>query len=176
MVYFLIIILSLINNWGVQLAYYYYRVRKDKYAFRGQKTLLQYYTGYIGDGLIAPVINILIYYSIVNTGYSLVLSDLVWCYVGGLTLDIVVHYIQGRYALTNWSMPYPFRWNFAGFWHMISFPIQIGYLLLFGKVFATYGAEAWCLISIAGLMILFVVLYCIDNDWLKLRKSLHSTP
>lgn len=178
----LIVILSLIMNWFVQLSYYLWRKHKDRLAFAGQKTLLNYYTGVIGDGVIVPVINVLIYYIIYNlsqirgTGETGVIggnNGLFYAFMAGLTLDFLAHYFQGKLKLTNWSMPKPFHWNFAGYWHMVSFPFQMGYLVLFfwligtnwsnllsgsGTVLATIGV--WCL------MALFVVLYCLDNKWI----------
>lgn len=185
--YLVIIIVSLINNWGVQLAYYFYRKRKDPKAFRGQKTLLHYYTGYIGDGIIAPLINILIYYFMVNIRYKPTVYELIWVFVLAVLLDILTHFYQGKMKMTNWSMPRPFQWNFAGYWHMVSFPIQISYLLLFfwilvrnsERVVANQSMLA-ATAGVFGLMAAFLVLYHFDNRTSQttsktLRKSYLSS-
>lgn len=168
--YIVIITLSLINNWGVQLGYYIYRKAKDPDAFWGQRTLLQYYTGYIGDVIIVPLINILIYYFMVNIGYKPRLFELVGAYGAALVLDFFTHFYQGKTKMTNWSMPRPFRWNFAGYWHMISFPIQISYLLLFlwllvhnGMRVLSDGKLVATTIGVIALMWMFLILYRIDN-------------
>lgn len=90
-----------------------------------------------------------------------------------LILDIAAHYVQGRLKLVNWSMPKPFKWNFAGYWHMISFPFQIGYILLFFNILImnidivmSEVVIRYALYSVLGLMIVFILLYCRDNKWL----------
>lgn len=178
----LIAILSLVMNWGVQLSYYLWKKRKNKRTFAGQKTLLDYYTGYIGDGAIVPIINVLIYYVIliiseerkigviggIGGGRGLFLALVV-----GLAIDILAHYLQGKLKLINWSMPRPFRWNFAGYWHMFSFPIQIAYLaLFFGTMVSNFSivlanlSTRLATAAIVGLMLLFCFLYGKDNRWI----------
>lgn len=171
--YVLIFFASFILNWGVQLSYYLYRTRKDPRAFVGQRTLLQYYSGYIGDAIIVPLINVLILYVIVNIGRKEGVEGLEG--IGGmivfaLILDIVTHFHQGYAGHTNWSMPKPFRWNFAGKWHMVSFFIQVSYLLFYLLIFftklLTMIRELNYLpvnIAIWILMITFLVLYRIDT-------------
>lgn len=167
--YFLILVASFILNYGVQLSYYIWTKWRNPRAFGGQKTLLQYYTGYIGDGIIVPLINILIYYIIVSIGYRVTSYELVAASVIALVLDAATHYVQGKMKMTNWSMPKPFQWNFAGYWHMVSLPIQVSYLLLFFRLLVENRwriAGSWQLLTAAGgvlaLMAMFLVLYRID--------------
>ncbi len=180
--YLVIIVVSLILNWGVQLSYYLWRIRKNPEAFAGQKTLLHYYTGYIGDGIIAPLINILIFYVIVRLGQKEGLEGLGGIeelikrqpmgaiFVLTLVLDVITHYYQGKTKMINWSMPKPFQWNFAGKWHMISFSIQISYLLLFLWLLVHNGTRIlsnWSMLAatvgIFALMASFLILYHFDN-------------
>lgn len=168
--YLFIIIATFILDYGVQLGYYLYRIRKNPQAFTGQKTLLEYYTGWLGDGIIAPLINILIYYVMVNIGYILSVYDLVISFLLALLFDFLAHFIQGKTKMTNWSMPKPFQWNFAGKWHMVSFSIQTSYLLLFLWLLVHNGerivAEQSLLaatLGVFGLMAAFLILYLIDN-------------
>ncbi len=172
-IYIGIIIISLIMNWGVQLSYYLRSKRKNKQAFAGQKTLLQYYTGYLGDGIIVPLINILICYVIERSGVPITQNIIIGMLGVGILFDIAAHYFQGIFKLTNWSMPKPFRWNFAGYWHMVSFPIQIAYLVYFFWLLMIDWFYVWhtsetklAMIGVWMLMALFVVLYMLDNNWL----------
>ncbi|MCL4359960.1 hypothetical protein M1555_01740 [Patescibacteria group bacterium] len=182
-----IIFLSLFMNWFVQLGYYIYRKQRDTDAFKGEKTLLQYYTGFIGDGIIVPVINVLVYYIIVSisqrTGQDMFaviggFAGLTLAFGVGLGIDVMAHYAQGKLGLTNWSMPRPFHWNFPGWWHMISFPVQMAYLFLFFRVvftrprsvFAAPGPAAATL-GILTLMISFVVLYKADEQRFRLPRN-----
>lgn len=179
--YFLVFIASFILNYGVQLSYYVWKKRRNPRAFAGEKTLLQYYTGYIGDGIIVALINILIYYIIVRLGVKEGPEG-----VGGLgelikrqpmgalfslaiTIDVVTHYIQGKAKMINWSMPKPFHWTFPGYWHMVSLPIQATYLLLFFRLLVENRwriVGSWQLLMATGgvlaLMAVFFVLYRID--------------
>ncbi len=180
--YLFILIATFILDFGVQLGYYLWRTRKDPKAFAGQKTLLHYYTGWFGDGVIAPLINVLIFYVIVRLGGKegkegieelgeMIKKEPMAALFGlALVLDVATHYIQGKTKMVNWSMPRPFHWNFAGYWHMISFPIQISYLLLFLWLIIHNGRrimESQPLVAaslgIFGLMAVFLVLYHFDN-------------
>lgn len=171
--YFIIALVSLFLNWFVQLGYYLYKKRQNPRAFVGQRTLLDYKTGYLGDGVIVPLINILIYYVIIKTGYRLQVYELVFAFTLALLIDILAHYLQGRLKLTNWSMPEPFRWNFAGHWHMVSFPIQITYILLYYYIVILYWntlvGQRDLISAVAGaaiLMLFFGFLYARDNRWI----------
>lgn len=158
-----IYLVSFILNYGVQLSYYFWK----KGTFAGQRTLLNYYTGYLGDGIIVPVINIFIYYIIVNTGIPKNILPFVFL---ALILDFFTHYLQGKLKLINWSMPKPFKWNFAGYWHMVSFPIQISYLLMFFYIvfsrWNTILTQSSLVAATAGVFslgILFLMLFAKDT-------------
>ena len=161
-----IVVLSLVNNWLVQLVYYL----KTKEKHVGQRTLLQYYTGYLGDGLIAPVINVLVFYILYSLGFWPGWNLFILALVGAIVLDIVVHCLQGKLKLVNWSMTEPYCWNFAGKWHMISLPIQMTYLFVFTEalwlktkdIFLNFGMTV-AADTIFVLMALFVLLYLKDN-------------
>lgn len=164
-----ILAVSLIANWFVQLSYYFYQKRRDSNAFHSQRTLLNYYTGYVGDGMILPVLNVLIFLLLASISFKpgafLIISSLAI----GLIADIFTHYLQGKKALTNWSMPKPFEWNFVGYWHMVSFPVQIGYISLFLITFflrfhqiIKNPASILFVLGAFGLMVLFLVLFIID--------------
>lgn len=169
--YLLIYLVSLFFNWLVQLSYYLSVTRKKPQAFEGYKTLFDYYTGIIGDGIIVPLINILIYIFILNSGYQPSILTIVEALTIGITLDVAFHYAQARLELVNWSMPGRFQWNFAGRWHMISFPIQISYLALFVFALRTHWglmlsnpALKTATIGISGLCLLFLFLFAIDYE------------
>lgn len=171
--YLAIYAISLFLNWLVQLGYYLFTTHKDPRAFAGQKTLLEYYTGFIGDGIIVPLINILIFIFIVNSGFEVSFSTILVALAAGLGLDVLTHYFQGKAELTNWSMPEPFSWNFAGKWHMISFPIQISYLCLFLIAFwhdrslaLFHRSLAVASLEIVGLCALFFFLFLKDYDFI----------
>lgn len=162
-------VVSLFLNWLVQLGYYHYARRKDPNAFTGQRTLLDYHTGVIGDGIIVPLINILIAFVLLNLHFWPTRTLLVQAFGLALTLNALTHYFQARLALVNWSMPKPYNWNPAGYWHMVSFPIQISYLLLFFFALLGYWEKIMssvllrnATLSVFGLMFLFLLLFLKD--------------
>lgn len=171
--YLLIYLSSLSLNWLVQLGYYLYCKQKNPRAFAGQKTLLNYYTGFIGDGIVVPLINTLIYTFILNSSFRPSLLTILSAIAIGLGLDILAHYIQGRFKMVNWSMPKPFDWNFAGRWHMISLPIQMGYITLSAFAFWESRGSVFVartlylpLLGIILLCALFCFMFAKDYDWI----------
>ena len=163
-----IIALSLILNWLVQLAYYLYKVGKNPKAFGSHRTLLDYYTGYIGDGIILPIINVLIFFLLRSLNFPLD-NLIIGISVGmGIAANVLVHYFQGKKELTNWSMPKPFDWNFAGKWHMISFPIQASYIgifintLLLRNELINGRGQMLLILAVFALFFLFIILLIKD--------------
>jgi hypothetical protein len=166
--YLLIITLSLIANWFVQLGYYFYKVHINTLAFSGERTLADYTTGFIGDALLLPVMNAAILFVILKSKIRLVRRD--FCYIVpiGLVADILLHFLQGYLKLTNWSMPRPFQWDFVSYWHMVSFFFQISFVFLFLYVVVRHMFRrdlrqvlqaVWLVFGIMGL---FVMLFLYD--------------
>lgn len=169
----IIVLVSLINNWFVQLGYYVYAKNKNPHSFDGHKTLLDYWTGVVGDGVIVPFINVFIYFVIVSTGASITLSMIFYSYILALGLDIFVHYFQASQSMTNWSMPRPFHWNGAGKWHMFSFPLQIAYLLIYLYTLITYYDVILHAISllVSFAMTLLLSLFFLFLFWVDYKKN-----
>lgn len=168
-----ILILSLTLNWFVQLSYYIYKINLQPLAFQGQKTLLEYLTGIIGDGLIAPIINVVVFVFFTTIHLKPQKRTVIKMFALALITDILVHFFQGALSLTNWSMPKPFVWNFAGYWHMVSLPTQMTYLYYFFYTVVKNWREVKNkvalkkpILAVFGLMLLFVVLFFIDNRWI----------
>lgn len=168
-----VFIISLILNWLMQLSYYTLTISQNPHAFLGQRTLLQYYTGVYGDGVIAPLINILAIYFFLFINFKPKKNVVLKMFGLALLTDIFDHLFWGLLKLTNWSMPKPFVWDFSGYWHMVSLPIQMTYLYVyFYAVIVNWEKaqkERSLKISVGivfGLMLLFLVLFLIDNKWI----------
>lgn len=129
--YICIICGSLVFNWFVQFTYFLYESHVNPHAFSGERTLVDYKTGFIGDLVLLPILNSLILYMILKSKTKLVRAELIGLGLAGLTADFLLHFFQGYLKLTNWSMPIPFRWDFVGYWHMCSFFFQISFVILF---------------------------------------------
>ncbi|MCL5675844.1 MAG: hypothetical protein M1120_01825 [Patescibacteria group bacterium] len=168
-----VFIISLFLNWLVQLFYYLVTVSYNPGAFLGKRILLDYTTGVIGDGLIVPVINVFILNFLILSRVKLNKLVTIAVLVLSLLTDFLAHFFQGLLNLTNWSMPRPFQWNFAGYWHMVSLFLQMTYLYLFFyavtvshvRIRKDIKLQA-CVVGVFSLMLLFLILFLKDNRWI----------
>lgn len=165
--YVAIILVSLIANWFVQLGYYLYETSRNPLVFHGERTLMDYKTGFIGDLVLIPIMNAVILYIILKSKSNLVRLHLYHVALCGLLADILLHFFQGYLRLTNWSMPRPFQWDFVSYWHMVSFFFQISFVILF--VYVTIRRLAiddkrvlMATYVVFGMMGLFVLLFLQD--------------
>ena len=129
--YVAIILVSLVANWFVQFGYYLYETGRNPSVFHGERTLLDYKTGFIGDLVLLPIMNALVLYIILTSQRKLSRLHLYHVALLGLMADVLLHFFQGYLRLTNWSMPRPFQWDFVSYWHMVSFFFQISFVILF---------------------------------------------
>ncbi len=169
----LVIIISLIFNWFVQLFYYLYQTSINPQVFAGVKTLFDYQTGVIGDVLILPVTNMLIIFVFLQLPKDAKRLPFLGVFGFGALTDFLMHYMQGRLGLINWSMPKPFQWDFVSYWHMISLFFQLSYLFAFFYLVIRYRKDLkhgpWVKDAVAGvfsLLILFIILFLHDYNWL----------
>lgn len=165
--YVLIVCISLLFNWFIQLAYFLYRTHINPHAFAGERTLLDYTTGVIGDVVIVPLINVTILYIALHTPVRLSRKLVLWIAGSSLLIDIATHFFQGYLRLTNWSMPKPFEWDFVSYWHMISYFFQMSFIVLFLYLVAQGAFRRGAGIlhatrAVFALMATFVVLFVWD--------------
>jgi hypothetical protein len=137
--YALIICVSLIFDWFIQLTYYIVVTHHNPSAFSGQRTLFDYKTGIIGDVLLVPITNAAILYVLLHAQPKLTKRAYAIVAILGLFTDITLHFMQGYLKLENWSMPKPYEWNFVSYWHMVSFLLQISFIILFFYIAITSG-------------------------------------
>lgn len=120
--------LSLILNFGIPYSYYLYVTRYQQLTFDPHRAINRYLSGMVGDAVCAPAINTLLfltYYQLpITFGTRLFLFAII---IGG-TLTAVLHLTQAKMALTNWSMPEPWKWTFPGKYHMFSATVQFAFL------------------------------------------------
>lgn len=169
----LIFALSFIANWGVQLSYYYLTIAQNPLAFNGLKTLMNYQTGVIGDALLLPIMNDLMFYCLFSLKLTLKKLPLLKIAILSLSVDFLIHALQGALGLTNWSMPKPFQWNLVSYWHMISLFFQLFLILLFFYSAFRYSREIKAnrrinntALAALVLFLIFLVLFIHDYNWL----------
>jgi hypothetical protein len=92
---------------------------------------LTFRSAWIGDGLILPLVNVLMIKALNRWRPSLNSKTLVVPVVGGSLVALLFHIAQGRGALVNWTMPQPWRWNLLGYYHFIFMSTQFAFMLLY---------------------------------------------
>lgn len=169
----LIFALSFIANWGIQLSYYYFTIAQNPLAFNGLKTLMNYQTGVIGDALLLPIMNDLMFYCLFSLKLNFKKLPLLKIAIISLSVDLLIHALQGTLEITNWSMPKPFQWNLVSYWHMISLFFQLLLIFLFFYSVFRYSREIeakrrinnTALVALV-LFLIFLVLFIHDYSWL----------
>lgn len=117
----LLLIVGLITfffSFGVQVGFYLWYKYHQHYLVTQYKTVFDYTSGVIGDGLLVPLTNIFA----VMTMFSIAegfLNFERWLYAGltGFTITYLFHVGQEYYKLINWTMPKVGHWNLLGTYH-----------------------------------------------------------
>jgi hypothetical protein len=174
---------TLLCSWFIQLTYYLIMTHRNPLAFSGEKVLTNYTTGFIGDLVIVPLINVAIVYILLHGKVRLSRLNYVCIILAGLTADFLLHFGQGVLRLTNWSMPQPFHWNFVSYFHMFYFFFQISFVFLFfylayrgvwrrsaGLRRATYSAFSLIVVFIALLLYDYLP---VQSTLARLAQSTH---
>lgn len=81
------------------------------------RSSLNFVSSIFGDGIILPLVNMLIARFIFN---NLGLVNKINVFAGvvfGLIITFYFYITQAIKGLANWSMPAPWHWNFLGVWH-----------------------------------------------------------
>jgi hypothetical protein len=160
--YTAVIAASMIADWFVQLSYYLYETSRNPHIFNGERTLMDYRTGFIGDLILLPIMNAVIFYVLLHSTQKLKRVHLLHVAFLGLAADILLHFFQGYLQLTNWSMPRPYQWDFVSYWHMVSFFFQISFVILFVYIAVRRLSASdrrvvmasYCVVAMMGLFVL----------------------
>lgn len=104
-------------SFGYQLAFFsYYRFFENPILSSG-RNVFSYYSGVVGDGIILPMVNILIFLLLKDIGAHLSMRKFLSFLGLGLLLTVAIHLFQATSNLTNWAMPEPFVWSGIGRFH-----------------------------------------------------------
>lgn len=110
-------IVTLIVAFGIQAAVNEWLLRQDTPLVLHYRTTLEYKSAVIGDGMLMPVINMLIASTLLDWRKSIRLrSFLPALGLSGL-VTATVHWYQASHDLVNWTMPRPYRWTGMGYYH-----------------------------------------------------------
>ena len=141
----------------------------DHHLIKKHRPTLTFRSAIIGDGILLPIISVLMMKSLVKwkpSGASIAAMASV---VGGSSIALAFHVAQGRGGLVNWTMTRPWRWNWLGYYHFIYMSTQFAYMLLYAWLFAEHVGENEVSASqkrdlaiIAGCLVLFGGLLATD--------------
>ncbi len=83
------------------------------------RSSLMYVSSILGDGIILPIVNMLIVSNLIKNKEFIGRLILVLSLFFGLLTTLYFHITQAVQGLVNWSMPKPWEWNFLGVWHAL---------------------------------------------------------
>jgi hypothetical protein len=92
---------------------------------------LTFRSAIIGDGVILPIVNVLMMRSFVRWKPNLVRTSAVIAIPGGSGISLAFHVVQGSQGMVNWTMTRPWRWNLLGYYHFVYMATQFSYMTLY---------------------------------------------
>lgn len=119
----------------MQVIFYWWYKSKDSKFLSHHKTVFDYTSGVIGDGILIPLTNIFAFFALnqinIKTDFSLWIVSL----AGGFALTLGIHFGQKQLGLTNWTMPEVGKWNTLGITHAMFMFCETSFLLYAFSVF-----------------------------------------
>ncbi len=130
------------------------------------RSSLNFISSIVGDGLILPIVNMLIAAFIMKNLSLVNKINVILGFVFGLLITLYFYITQAVQGLVNWSMPTPWHWNFLGVWHFfymlaVSSLISFYVLLLVKKIKKGKAFPVNALFVIGG-VVLFLILLKLD--------------
>lgn len=122
-----------------------------------QRTVLDFKSAIIGDGIILPVVNAVAAYFL-QKQKSEIKKYLPYAFILSILITAYFHIRQGHEGLTNWSMPRPWEWNILGYFHALYMLTVTTLLSLFFLI--AFKKKSFGLITfvLAGIIIFLVIL------------------
>ncbi|MSQ29163.1 MAG: hypothetical protein EXR68_01570 [Dehalococcoidia bacterium] len=102
---------------------------------------LDYKSSIIGDGLVLPVVNMLVASFLLAEWSSITQRELALAAVLGVMVTLYFHITQAVRGLVNWCMPTPWHWNWLGAFHALYMFTVASLLALFYLTVAVVGYE-----------------------------------
>ncbi|HUS17684.1 MAG TPA: hypothetical protein VM536_22025 [Chloroflexia bacterium] len=133
------------------------------------KPTLAFASAWIGDGILLPIINVLMMMALRRWGTRVGRRNTGVALLGGMGIMSAFQYVQATQAMTNYTMPEPWKWTWLGYYHMLYMGSQFAFMLFYflalyqawqaGKVTT---AQKQHLAAIAGMILLFAGLLQLD--------------
>jgi hypothetical protein len=110
-------VVTLIVAFGIQAAVNYWLLRHRSPLVLEYRATLGYSSAVIGDGLLMPIINVLIASNLMDWRRDIRLRSFWPAPVISALVTATVHWYQASHDLVNWTMPRPYRWTGMGYYH-----------------------------------------------------------
>lgn len=124
----IVLILSWINNLFIPLFLYHRKYGLFRKKYKGGGGCNGW--SFVMDGLLAGLMNIVVTNFLLEIGYHFSVNEIVIALGMGALLTFISHVTMSLQKWDIWIMPKPWKWNGAGYWHMISMTLQTGYFFL----------------------------------------------
>lgn len=92
---------------------------------------LTFRSAIIGDGVILPIVNVLMMRSLVRWRPRLGGRGAAIAIPGGSGISLAFHIAQGSQGMVNWTMTRPWKWNLLGYYHFVYMATQFSYMTLY---------------------------------------------
>lgn len=127
------------------------------------RSSLSFRSAIFGDGIILPIVNMIIVSVLLKNKSYLSKRILIWALAVGLLITSYFHIDQATSNLVNWAMPTPWHWNLLGLWHAIymlsvATLISLFFLVSLKMNHKGKGLLLSVLAVIGGLVIFFILL------------------
>jgi hypothetical protein len=133
------------------------------------KPTLAFASAWIGDGILLPIINVLMMMAFRRWGVRVGRRNSAVALLCGFALMGVFQVVQATQGMTNYTMPTPWKWTWLGYYHMLYMGSQFAYMFFYfitvaqvwpaGKVTPRQKRE---LAVICGLLLLFGAILQLD--------------
>lgn len=121
-----ILLASCLNNLIIPYVIYFKKYgffKKRKKGFIGVNMW-----GIIMDGILAGLINIITLDYLLEIKQRMYMQDILFSLVSGFLFMVCCHIYMSVNKWKIWIMPKPWKWNEAGYWHMVSMTLQMSYI------------------------------------------------
>jgi hypothetical protein len=133
------------------------------------RATLTFRSAIIGDGVILPIVNVLMMRSFVRWKPRMGGTPSAVAIPAGSGISLLFHLAQGSQGMVNWTMTRPWRWNWLGYYHFVYMATQFSYMALYmaelvkrWRAGEIDGSQKRDLAIIAANMALFGVLLATD--------------
>lgn len=170
----LVLILSWFNNLFIPLFLYHRQYGLFKRNYKGGGGCNGW--SFVMDGLLAGLMNIVATYFLLEISYRFSAEEIIIALGIGALATTISHITMSVQKWDIWIMPKPWKWNKAGYWHMVSMTLQVGYFfLVLIPLFKTPGLlnkdiSILTLLSFGILLVFFMGAFITKDKGLVLGK------